>query len=58
MRFEAERAREQSQRQLAAAEGRAGVLQTRLDDVLADARALKHKVCHISMIIALLHNIW
>lgn len=45
MRFEAERAREQLQRQLAAAEGRAGVLQTRVDDVLADNRALRHKVC-------------
>lgn len=43
MRFEAERAREQAQRQLAAAEGRAGVLQTRVDDVLADNRALRHK---------------
>ncbi len=47
MRFEAERAREQLQRQLAAAEGRAGVLQTRVDDVLADNRALRHKVCRL-----------
>ena len=45
VRYEAERAREQAQKQLAAAEGRAGVLHTRLDDVLADNRALKHKVC-------------
>ena len=44
MRYEAERAREQAQKQLAAAEGRAGVLHTRLDDVLADNHALKHKV--------------
>jgi hypothetical protein len=44
VRYEAERAREQAQKQLAAAEGRAGVLHTRLDDVLADNRALKHKV--------------
>ena len=55
VRFEAERAREQLQRQLAAAEGRAGVLQTRVDDVLADNRALRHKArltgglgrCHV-----------
>jgi hypothetical protein len=46
VRFEAERAREQSQQQLAAAEGRAAVLQTRLDDVLADNSALKHKVSY------------
>lgn len=44
VRYEAERAREQAQKQLAATEGRAGVLHTRLDDVLADNRALKHKV--------------
>jgi hypothetical protein len=43
VRYEAERAREQSQKQLAAAEGRAGVLHTRLDDMVADNRALKHK---------------
>lgn len=44
VRYEAERAREQAQKQLAAAEGRVGVLHTRLDDVLSDNRALKHKV--------------
>jgi hypothetical protein len=44
VRYEAERAREQAQKQLAATEGRAGVLHTRIDDVLADNRALKHKV--------------
>lgn len=44
VRFEAERAREQSQRLLAAAEGRCASLQARLDDTLADNRGLRHKV--------------